>query len=126
MKGDKMAKGTNRPGKKEATAKEAAKPKKEEAKSKEKKEKVLSQFGHKPNTMSGYIDEQISIGKTAVEIVKGWNKAHPEKVMTSGRLKGHVKHLILDHGFGEEQVRKMFKDEKKEKAEPKKEDKPKK
>jgi len=66
---------------------------------KPKQKNIKTKYGHIISAQSGYIDIELDKGKSVKQIINGWNKLHPEKPMTDGRVVGHVKHLVADCGL---------------------------
>jgi hypothetical protein len=82
------------------TAKKAE-PKKavKKAKVKDEGDKRKSEYGHLLSKQSGYIDICLASGTPIDKIAKEWDKAHPGNPMKFGRVKGHLNHLVEEHGF---------------------------
>jgi len=64
-----------------------------------KKKAEKTRFDHLMSAQSGFIDLDLVAGKSVKAIEAHWNKQHPDKPMKPGRVVGHIKHLVADHGF---------------------------
>jgi len=69
------------------------------AKVKDERDDKVSEFKHRLDSQSGFIDISLKAGTPIGKIKEEWDKAHPGNPMKSGRFKGHLQHLVEKHGF---------------------------
>ena len=86
---------------KKVTAKKAVKKKRQ-------KENKVSKYGHILSAQSGFIDQQLEANKPLDAIVASWNKGHPENPIKPGRVVGHIKHLMTEHGLNKKTAGKVL------------------
>ncbi len=94
-----MAKSKKRKKVEKKTVKKATKKAVKKVKVKDERDETKSEYGHLLSKQSGYIDVCLASGTPVSKIAKDWLKSHPGNPMKSGRVEGHLNHLVEEHGF---------------------------